>query len=144
MGVYADANVFLYAVGGPHPYRSECRRLVDMMGAGALLAQTSVETLQEVAHQRRRRKDPKAIDHARAVANVCDVLHPLDGETMKAALDLIDASPKLLPRDAIHVATARAAGLTHILTADRDFDDIEGLVRVDPLDSDAVAALVKD
>lgn len=144
MRVYVDANVFLHAIGGDHRYRDPCRVLVEAMGAGAFAAETSAETLQEVVHHRLRMTDPDATGQARAVAAVCEKLHPLDAEVARAALDLIDANPRLWSRDAIHAATARSAGLRHLLSADSHFDDIPDVLRIDPLDSDAIAALVNE
>ncbi len=69
-----DTNVFIYAQGGPHPYREPCR---------AVLAR---------AHER------------------------------------------LSPRDAIHAAVVLTNGLEGIVSADRAFDGVPGLVRFDPAD----------
>ncbi len=37
-------------------------------------------------------------------------------------------------RDCVHVAVMRAHNLSHIISVDRDFDRIPGIVRLDPLD----------
>jgi len=142
--VYVDSNVFLYAMGGDHPYREPCRDLLRDMETEALSAETSAETLQEVVHHRLRRRDPQATGRARAVAIACAVVHPLDADVMSGALDLLDAHPRLWSRDAVHAATARVAGLSSIISADRDFDGVEGIVRVDPSDRDAIAALANE
>ncbi|EDN70633.1 hypothetical protein BGP_2176 [Beggiatoa sp. PS] len=40
----------------------------------------------------------------------------------------------LKPRDAIHAATLRQNGYNHILSADKDFDRIDFVKRIDPLE----------
>ena len=42
--------------------------------------------------------------------------------------------PALSARDAIHLAAAQEAGVNRIVSADRHFDLVEDVVRVDPLD----------
>ena len=142
--VYVDSNVFLYAMGTEHPHRDPCRKVLHAIDSGSLRGETSVETLQEVVNHRLRRGDPNATANARAVATACSTVHRLDEEIIGMALDLIDAYPRLWARDAVHAATARMRGLSHLVSADRDFDGIDGLVRVDPLDSDAFTALASE
>jgi len=38
------------------------------------------------------------------------------------------------PRDAIHAATLKNNGITELLSADKDFDNFDFLMRIDPLD----------
>lgn len=61
-------------------------------------------------------------------------------EVMKAALEL--GEPVLGSNDRVHVATCRLSAIEVIVSAGREFGAVEGLRRVDPLDADAVAALV--
>jgi predicted nucleic acid-binding protein len=44
-------------------------------------------------------------------------------------------------RDAIFAAQALNRGIDAILSTDKDFDGVPGLQRIDPADTDAVAAL---
>jgi hypothetical protein len=142
MRAYVDTNVFLYAIGTEHGYREPCRELVRALGRGSLAGETSVETLQEISHHRRRRGDPAATERARAAAGLCRALHAVDAEIAFTALDLVDSHPELPSRDAVHAATALARGLRSVVTADADFDMVPGLERVDPLDRRAVARLL--
>ena len=136
--VYVDTNIFLYAIGTDHRYRAPCRELVRAMGDHTLRAETSVETVQEIVHHRRRRGDPAATERGRRALGLCEAVHPLDTETTLAALDLIDLHPDLSTRDAMHAATARTLGIRILLSADSDFDAIGGLERIDPLDRAAL------
>jgi len=61
-------------------------------------------------------------------------------EVIQLALEL-DA-PRIGANDRVHVATCRVHGVDTIVTADRGFDSIEALRRVDPLDTVAVGGLL--
>jgi len=142
--VYVDANVFLYAIGGESPYRESCRALIDAIRRRRIRGETSVTTLEEVVHHRRRRGDATAIARGREVARICSKVHPLDRALSLSALAVAERHPALGIGDAIHVATALAHGLQAVVSADRDFDAVQGVERIDPLDRNAVAALASE
>jgi predicted nucleic acid-binding protein len=48
------------------------------------------------------------------------------------SIGLLSAHPQLGVRDAVHAATALHNDIERILTADRVFDGIPGITRVDP------------
>lgn len=133
-----DTAVFLYARGREHPYRQPCRSLLERVRADRIRGHASVEVVQEYAHVLLRRGHPprEVTAAARDVAAVC-TLQPFDEDVLDAALDLIDRVPRLGMRDAVHAATALLLPQPAIVAADRIFDDVPGLRRVDP--SDAVA-----
>jgi len=137
-----DANVFLYAVGAEHPYREPCREAVDRMRRRLLAPDASVEMVQEFAHvrMRRTRRRGAALREARAVAALCR-LHDFRGRDLDLALRLAGRHEAIDLRDAVYAGTALANGIDAILSADRDFDPVEGLDRIDPADEAAVAAL---
>lgn len=141
--VYFDTNVFLYAIGAEHRYREPCRALVGALGGGTLRAETSIETIQEIVHHRLRRGDPDATEQGRRAADLCAAVHAFDRELAMASLELIDRYPTLPTRDAVHAATALAGGVRLVVSADRDFDAVEGLERIDPGEVAAVARLVR-
>lgn len=62
------------------------------------------------------------------------VWHAFDLDILRAARDLM-ARSHVRGRDAVHAATALAAGFDTIVSTDRDFDGIPGLTRRDPRDS---------
>lgn len=67
-------------------------------------------------------------------------LPAVDDSTAALALDLDDI-PALGANDRIHLATCRLHGIGLIVSADVEFDDLEGLRRVDPQAEDALARL---
>jgi predicted nucleic acid-binding protein len=137
-----DTNVFVYAMGRPHPLREPCVALLDALVQGELHGEVSAELLQEFCHQRRRQTG----DRARAAADARDLadvvtVHDVGRADALMGLDVYAANAALDPIDALFAATALRRGIDTIVTADRAFDDVAGLRRIDPLDEAAVASL---
>lgn len=137
-----DTNVFAYAMGGPSPYREPCRTIMELLATGAIEGEVSVDLVQEFLHLRMRRTRDRlaAVADARHVS-ILVALHDLTGAELTRAFALCERHPGLDARDAMFAAIALNRGLAAIVSADRGFDDIPGLDRVDPLDDAAVAAL---
>lgn len=137
-----DTAIFVYAVGGAHPYRSACRTLVGQAGRGEVRGHVTADLLQEFVFQRVRRTGDRAtaVQRARDILSACTVLDVTLSDA-RLALDLYERHPSLDPRDAVFAAVALERGIRHVLSPDRAFDAVPGLVRVDPLDAGAVEAL---
>lgn len=136
-----DTNVFVYAVGQDHPYREPCRRIVELARTRRLQGEASTELVQEFAHLRTRRGSRQAAARdARRVVGLCR-LHPVGERELDVALRLFERHAALSMRDAIHTATAAVQGIDAILSADRHFDAVPGIERIDPADTAAVDAL---
>ncbi len=137
-----DTSIFIYALGGDHPYRGPCREVVRRATAGELQGEASADLLQEFAHQRlRRTRDREGA--ARITRNVAKLvwLHPLEPNDVQRGIDLFETHPRLDARDAVFAALALNRGIDAILATDRAFDGIDGLERIDPADERALAAL---
>lgn len=143
--VFVDTNVFVYAIGADHPYREPCRRVVELIAAGSLLGETSVEVVQEFAHVRGRRSGDwaEAAARAREIIGSCRPVHPFGEAELMRALDLLARHVELTVRDAVHVATALGQNIDAILSADRHFDAIAGVERIDPADDTGVRRLTR-
>lgn len=130
-----DTNVFLYARGREHPYRSACRSVLRAAQLRRIALEASVELVQEFAHVllRRGAERPAALREADEVAAQCR-LHDFDVGVLGDAVRLLRHHDGLGCRDAIHAATALRAGLVQVVTADRALAGVGGLERVDPLD----------
>jgi predicted nucleic acid-binding protein len=129
-----DTAVFVYAVGSDHPYREPCRRLLDPDAAVGLSAEASVQAIQELLHQRARRTGDRteAVQTAEAMASLCQ-LHDLTTDDLRLGLRLFRSAPRLHGRDALHAATALNRSIGVIISPDRAFDDLPGLIRLDPV-----------
>jgi uncharacterized protein len=138
-----DTSVFVYALGGVHPYREPCREIVRKAAAGDLQGEASADLLQELVHQRTRRTGDR-LGAARAARNVATLAwwHPLEPSDVQRGIDLFETHESLGPRDAVFAALAINRGIDAILATDRAFDEVGGLERIDPADERTVASLV--
>lgn len=133
--IFLDANVPLYAIGSPSPYREPCRRLLLAAAQADQRFVTDVEVLQELLHVLRRDRDwkqraPAFYDFS---ATMGDSALPVEREDVVRAANLADGEGRSAStRDLIHVAVMRRYGLSRIASADRGFDGFEGVTRLDP------------
>jgi uncharacterized protein len=141
-----DTNIFMYAAGGPHTYREPCRRIVRSLGAhdnvvGDWHAVTDAELFQEIAYRY------ASIGKVHVGVRLQESLRvlalrvlPIDEHVVDAFLELQRdhaadlAARRLSVRDVLHVAVMRAHCIQAILTADRDFDSIPNIRRLDPVE----------
>ncbi|MBN2493659.1 MAG: type II toxin-antitoxin system VapC family toxin [Deltaproteobacteria bacterium] len=136
MTVFLDSNVFIYAIGSKHPLREPCQSTLKKVADGSLKATTSTEVVQEVIHVLRRRdRHDEAIRLASAILDLFPDLLPVTREVMLRSVATLRDKPGLSTRDSIHAATMLAHGLTTIVSADRHFDSLDGLSRIDPSDA---------
>lgn len=130
-----EATVFLYAIGQPSPFKHSCADILRAIAGREIQSATSVEVLQEILHvytRRNRRADAIAV--ARSLAEQVTQLLPITPAVFAHALTVHDRFPQLTAKDSLHTATLYHFGLPHIVTADRHFDNLPGIVRIDPLD----------
>ncbi len=126
-----DTDVFIYAQGASHPYREPCRAVLT--AADPETYGVDVETLQEILDVYTRREQREI-----ALVTVADVLaafpdpFPIARREVEAAAGIVAAHERLSPRDAIHAAVVLTYGLEGIVSTDRAFDGVPGLVRFDP------------
>lgn len=142
MRAFIDANVIVYANVSPDPdLGRRCVRILahaTRPGSGLV---TSTLVLEELLHLelsgRLAGVEGMALDACDALAP----LLPLTEDVLRGALRL--AVPgEVGSADRIHVATCQEAGIPAIVSADRAFDGVRGLKRIDPFDERAVARLL--
>ena len=128
-----DANVPIYAAGRQHPLKGPCQELVRLVAAPQTFT-TDAEVLQELLHYYRTAENwaqGRAVFRAFATLTAGRIAPVLDADVAQAAA-LADAYPRLSARDLLHVAVLQRLGATHIASADRDFDAVSGVRRLDP------------
>jgi hypothetical protein len=128
-----DANVLMYAAGGPHRHKAASARFVERVAKGDVEAAVDAEVLQEILHRyralRRWREGRTLFDLTRQVFSV---VIPVTVEILDRARHLLDRHGTLMARDALHAAVVFENDLEAICSFDRDFDVIEGLRRQEP------------
>ena len=129
--IFVDANVPMYLIGSGHPNKRRAGDLIDALAASGEQFVTDVEVYQEILHRY------AAIRRLEAVPAAFEALDDIVSEVLSfgraevgEAKDLLDATPGLSARDAIHLAVMRRAGVNRILSFDRAFDALPGVERV--------------
>ena len=130
-----DTNVPMYAAGSQHPYRDPCREVLRRAVAGELRAITNVEVHQELLH---RYLALGLGDKAREVSEDFEIVVP---DVLGVSLSDVQLARRLsvtyatLPaRDLLHVAVMLNNGVRRIVTADRHFDGVREVDRIDPFE----------
>jgi predicted nucleic acid-binding protein len=120
--LYIDTNIFIYAVELPKPLSRGQADLFGHIDRGAITPITSELSLAECLIDPLARGDTElAANYEKLLSgDTAVVLVPIDREILIFAAH-IRAIDRLKLADAIHIATARVAGATIFLTADRRF-----------------------
>ena len=134
MTFFVDANVVIYSAVDS-PYREVCVELITAVAEGVAGGRASTAALEEVWHAEMSGKGGSIEGLTSYAYSVFTPLLSVTDEIVRRALDL-DA-PKLGANDRVHVATCLVNDIDVIVSADRRFDGIKGIRRVDPLDERA-------
>jgi uncharacterized protein len=131
--ILIDTNIFMYAAGSEHPYKEPSRLYLEQIARGEVEVALDAEVLQEILHRyraiQRWTEGRQVYDLARRIV---PVVFPITLEILDIARDLLDLHPQLTARDALHAATARNHEAQAICSYDTDFDQIVGLIRIQP------------
>jgi predicted nucleic acid-binding protein len=128
-----DTNIFVYSRGRPGPFKEPCARLLTAAAAEPGSMDGDVESLQELPDvYTRRGQRGFAADMVEEVLVVFSDPLPITRREIEEAADIVKGYRGLTPRDAIHAAVVITYGLEGIVSADRSFDQIAGLMRFDP------------
>jgi predicted nucleic acid-binding protein len=123
----------MYLVGAVHPHKTDARRLLEAALSGGEKLVTDAEVLQEILHRYvaidRRDAIQPAFD---AVLGIVDEVLPVTAADVTRAKAIVLGHRRLSARDAIHAAVMEAAEIARIMSFDRGFDSIPGLVRLQP------------
>ena len=118
--IFIDTNVFVYAVGRPHPNKEPARKFFIEANQNRTLLFTSAEVLQELAHVFLSVGRSDDFDAAMDLAAIFEVqVWPLEEEDVISARQLHERYPDLGARDLCHLASCQRRGVSHIETFDR-------------------------
>ncbi len=127
---YLDSNLIIYAILDETEIGDWTRGVLERVQDGVLHACTSFLTFDEVFYKVNKVKGTDiAIKNLEAFLTIPNMRFiDVNGTVIWRALELI-REYNILPRDAIHAATAFVAGAETIFSQDKDFDGIKGLKR---------------
>ena len=131
--IFVDTNVFMYAVGRPHPLRDPARAFfADWIRSRTSLS-TSPEVLQELAHAYLPVGRKQTLDAALSMITRSRVeVWPLEQEDVTLARQLHEQHPALGPRDLCHLASCRRRGVRAVRTFDPGLAAAVGAARRSP------------
>lgn len=139
MTFFVDANAIIYsALEGPG--REPCLKVLQAVAAGDAQGRTSPAVLEEVWHVALRRYPGQLDGLVESAMTIFSPLLPVTEEALKQALAV--GGSALGSNDKLHLGTCRTEGIEVVLSADRAFDGVAGIERVDPLDPAAVERLL--
>lgn len=134
---FLDANIFVRFLTGDDPAKAErCRLLFESLDRGEDEAATSESVITEVV----RVLMSKAL-YARSREDTAGLLHPILAirglriparEAVVEALDLFVDHPFLDFPDALYAAHGHHSGYEAIVSYDKEFDRVPGVVRAEP------------
>lgn len=125
--IFVDTNVFMYAVGRPHPLRGAAREFFSESQLNHTPLCTSAEVLQELLHVYVRVSRFDVLDAALSlIARSRIEVWPLELEDVTLARQLIDQFPTLGARDLCHLASCRRRGVREIKTFDQGLRGVGG------------------
>ena len=129
--ILVDSNVPMYLVGAAHPHKIDAQRVLERLIADRQRLVTDAEVLQEILHRYRGIDRLDAVQPAfDALLDVVDPVLPIEHRDAELARDLLLARWQLSARDALHVAVMQRYGIDQIISFDRRFDDVSGIVRL--------------
>ena len=132
--VLVDSNIPMYAAGVDHPYRRACQWVLASALAGELNAATNVEVHQEILHRYISLRLPeKAREVSEDFESVVPVVLGLSIGDIRLAREFLARYPELPARDLLHVAIMLGHGISAIVSADRHFDKVHEVRRLDPV-----------
>ena len=127
--IFIDTNVFMYAVGRPHPLRDPAREFFADSHQRRVPLCTSAEVLQELTHAYLPARRLGTLDAALSLVERAGVqVWPLEEADVTLARQLHEQYPDLTARDLCHLASSRRRGVGEIMTFDRALGAV-GLTR---------------
>jgi len=118
--IFVDTNVFMYAVGRPHPLQEQAREFFARSLESRTRLCTSSEVLQEFMHVYIPVGRLRALDTALSLVIRSGVeVWPLECEDILLARQLTEQYPALEASDLCHLASCRRRGVSVVMTFDR-------------------------
>ncbi len=117
--IFVDSNVFIYAVGRPHPLREKAQHFFINAIKNEKRLVTSAEVLQELIHVYLPVNRLETLDAALSLATErVEKVFPIDKETVLYARNLISINPSLSARDLLHISICQLNNIKELMSFD--------------------------
>jgi len=131
---FIDSNIFFYAKIMDKEYGKDCARILNAIAKGELKAVTSSLTIIELANALRKyglsNDVKKVVDAVFSLEIQIFTVEPID---VRYAAEIFEKF-RISPYDCTHVAIMKKAETDKILSADKEFEKISYIKRVNPKD----------
>jgi len=129
---YVDSNIFFYAKIMDRKYGPSCSVIVRSIWEHRLNVTISSLILLEVSNALRKYGRVKDVaPEVRAISSLGIETYPMDASDVQEAAEIFEET-KINPYDCLHAAIMKRYNLTQIISADREFDKLKWLSRIDP------------
>lgn len=129
---FIDSNVFFYAKMLDRKYGDACAKVLDKIVRGELEAVTSTLVVIELANALRKYGlSDEVKDVVNAVFSLDIGVFEVDSLDVRTAAGIFNEF-RISPYDCVHAAVMRKARIVDIISADKDFDKIAWIKRLDP------------
>ena len=123
--MFVDTNVFMYAVGRPHPLKLQARTFFSESGHSDVSLFTSADVLQELLHAYLPVGRVDFFEAALALIVRFQIhVWPLEREDVELARQLHERHPRLTARDLCHLSSCVRNGVSGIKTFDQAFQSV--------------------
>ncbi len=132
---FLDVNVPMYAAGKDHLYKESCVWVLTEVANGRLDTIVDAEIIQEILYRYGAIQQWQiGVQMARNLLDLVPKVLPVTASDVKTAISLFAhyAPQGVKARDVLHTAVMQNHDLTHIISTDRHFDQIDGITRLDP------------
>jgi predicted nucleic acid-binding protein len=132
--IFVDTNVPIYAAGRPHALKAPCEQILELIARHPRAFFTDAEVLQELLHRYLAlRIWPQGREFLQRFAVLMrEQIEPIFAIDVEQAASFADRYPGLSARDLLHLAVMTRVGAARIVSADRGFDNILQVERLDP------------
>ncbi|MCS4541217.1 MAG: type II toxin-antitoxin system VapC family toxin [Euryarchaeota archaeon] len=130
---YVDSNIFFYAKILDAKYGEACANIIQNIEEGKIKAAISTLVILEVANALRKYGFENEVkDMTDAIYSLDMVINDIDYGITREAIEFYEKF-RISSYDCLHIATMRKLGVTEIISADKDFDKIPKIKRIDPI-----------
>lgn len=134
---YIDTNVFVYKMENNPDYGPSCDTILRDIQEKKIKAASSMLTFVEIMHVTQKLSKLAKLSNANEkIKETVDLLLAYPIAWLDMQIPIIQAAASdttnLRAADRIHLATMKLHGITEIISADMDFDNIPGIKRIGP------------